>query len=140
MTEERPLLANYAIGLLLVMAMHLFFYSWAAEFVEGMDPIELLYLRSSFYPLITLAIAEMVLTMLLYLGSGIAHKVSIVFMAFIIVLMLVNMNSDNQFLEFDLNIQLILGVVVLALLLCPPVWLYYANSTFGRHPSMGLEE
>ena len=137
MTEERPYLANYAIGLLLVMSLHMFFNTLISYFYSG---VQTLYEYDDYLsPIVLMAISamEILLVVMLYLGSGVAYKLAFVFIGFVIVITIFDMYTENVFF-FNIWIQTVLGIITLILLLMPSVRRYYDNYSFGRRPSMDL--
>jgi len=135
MAEDRPYLANYAIGLIFVMSLHLLLNGITALlFPELFDDK---YLSGETYQIIFigLGIMEFVVFLLMYMESGIGYKLAIIIMITVMTLTIFDVLGENVY-GFDILLQLILGTVVLFILLTPNVREYYRNWSLGKIPNI----
>ncbi len=125
MERNRPFLANYAIGFLVVMSMYYFyealvFYCFS-EVIEKTLTGALVYADT----LVLFVIAGFVLALLLVSSSRLGYYLALPTMAvWALVCLLVILDSG---LELDLAVNLILASAVLVILLVPHVRRYYTE-------------
>lgn len=126
MAEERPYPANYAMGLLFVMSLHMLFNgATAILFPEafhtgyfGGEAFQILY--------VGIGVTEFVMFLLLLAKSGIAYRLTLILLAAIVLMDVYYLFNTDKAL-FDLGLQGILGVIAFALLILPKVREYYRN-------------
>ncbi len=137
MKESIPYAAKYAIGLLIVMSVHMLFnvittLSYPEHFDYSDYP---LYIYVAFFA--GTCIWEAMLALLLFLRSGISYKFTIISL---IALMLLNLHNIliGGHLVFDISIQALLSIVSLIALMPKSVRSFYNNWSLGDLPEMEL--
>lgn len=137
MQSGRPYATNYAIGIIIVMGFHMIFNSLSALiYPEAYESDQ--YTSAFFqYLFIGASIWEFLLAAGLYVGSGIAHKLSVLSMFLIALLTCTNMVIGGR-VGFDIWFQTALSFTVLIILLLPVVRRYYHNWSLGTLPSIHL--
>ena len=138
MDEERPYMANYGIGLIVVMGFHMLFYGSAALAYPDLFGNE--YADSQGFQMFFIGTGcwELFIAVTLFLKSGISYKFAILSLVLIVTLTLGNMLLNGH-LGFTIWVQTILGGASLALLLTRDVRRFYNNWSFGDLPQMDLD-
>lgn len=138
MDEERPILTNYAIGLLLVMGFHMLFNGASVLLYPDIFSEEMY--DSVYYQwiFVGLGIWEFLMAVLLYLGSGLAYKATTLFLFVLLVMTITNMVAGGRF-GFDIWIQTLLGGISFAILEVPRVKRFYDNWSLGHLPDFSVD-
>ena len=131
MKDERPFLANYLLALMAVMSLHMFINSVSALLYP--DVFSSSTTQSDVYLIIFtgVAVGEMILTVFLFMGSGIAYKFTVLTLIVMVTLTTTNMVAGG-ILAYDIWMQSVLGAVCLVFSQLPTVKGYYDNWSFGR--------
>ena len=130
----RPYLANYAIGLLFVMSMHMLFNGVSALLFPSVFGGGYIGGNVFQFVYIGIGVTEALMLVMLLLKSGIAYRITLVLLAGLIVLNVCSL-FNGDILQFDLQLQGILGTASFALLLMPNVRKYYREWTIGKMPA-----
>jgi|GEM_PF-1666834 len=129
---ERPYSANYLLGLMLVMGFSMLFNALAFVLYPyyGEETGE-----STIYivAFVAISVYELVLTALMYIGSGIGYRLTKMSMICIVTLMGTGLLLGGN-LGFDTWIQVLLAIAVLILMHLPSVSAYYNNLNLGTLP------
>lgn len=131
MKEERPYIANYAIGMILVMGVNMAFTAISCYlYPELFKPTRVTYeMLLAFY--IGMTIWEVLLAVTLFIGSGISYKLCVLSLFLILVLTLTDMLMQGSF-AFDIWLQIVLSGLAIVLLLQKPARAYYNNWSLGK--------
>lgn len=131
MKDERPFLANYLLALMAVMSLHMFINSVSALLYP--DVFSSSTTQSDVYLVIFTGVSvwEMILTVFLFMGSGIAYKFTVLTLIVMVTLTTTNMVAGG-ILAYDIWMQSVLGAVCLVFSQLPTVKGYYDNWSFGR--------
>lgn len=131
MKDERPFLANYLLALMAVMSLHMFINSVSALLYP--DVFSSSTTQSDVYLMIFTGVSiwEMILTVFLFMGSGIAYKFTALTLIVMVTLTTTNMVAGG-ILAYDIWMQSVLGAVCLVFSQLPTVKGYYDNWSFGR--------
>ena len=135
MDPMRPYPANYAIGLLFVMSMHMLFNGVAALLYPSIFTTGYIGGDAFQYYYIGIGTTEFVMLLMLIARSGMAYKVTLA-----LLIGLIGVNAFFLFSQindgFDLGLQASLTVASLALLLLPSVREYYRGWSVGDLPGI----
>ncbi len=135
MEEHYSYLANYAMGIMLVMSFHLLFEGTVAlMFPEIFDTG---YLSHQAYQIVYVGLGalEFIVFVMLANESGIGYKLAILLIIVILVLNVYNIVDDIPY-GFDMALQGILGSITMVILLMPSVRRYYNNWSIGELPAL----
>ncbi len=135
MEEHYSYLANYAMGIMLVMSFHLMFEGTVAlMFPEIFDTG---YLSHQYYQLLYVGMGalEFIIFVMLFNGSGVGYKLAILLVIVILILNVYNIVTDIPY-GFDMALQGILGSITMVILLMPSVRRYYNNWSIGELPAL----
>ncbi len=135
---ERPYLANYVIGLMLVMGFSMIFNALSTVlypiYYSNVQYAGNMYVLS----LIAMASYQLFLTVMMYIGSGIGYRLTKMSMIMMITLMGTGLALGGN-LGFDIWIQVVLAIVVLTMMHLPSISSYYDNLSLGRMPRILAE-
>jgi hypothetical protein len=135
MEEHYSYLANYAMGIMLVMSFHLMFEGTVAlMFPEIFDTG---YLSHQYYQLLYVGMGalEFIIFVMLFNESGVGYKLAILLVIVILILNVYNIVTDIPY-GFDMALQGILGSITMVILLMPSVRRYYNNWSIGELPAL----
>ncbi len=135
MEEHYSYLANYAMGIMLVMSFHLMFEGTVAlMFPEIFDTG---YLSHQYYQLLYVGMGalEFIIFVMLFNESGVGYKLAILLVIVILILNVYNIVTDIPY-GFDMALQGILGSITMVILLMPSVRRYYINWSIGELPAL----
>ncbi len=123
MDRDRPYLANYAIGFLVVMSMFYFYEALVfyvfAEVIDKNVTAVLAYADA----LLFLVIAGFAISAMLIMSSKLGYLVCIPMMVFLIVTGLLSVGDLGK--DLDLLVNTLLSLAILVILLTPEVRCYY---------------
>ncbi|MBO7351940.1 MAG: hypothetical protein J6U12_03380 [Candidatus Methanomethylophilaceae archaeon] len=128
-------LANYAMGIMLVMSFHLLFEGTVALLFPYL--FDTGYLSHQTYQIVYvgLGVLEFIVFVMLFNESGIGYKLAIILIAVILALNVYNIVTDIPY-GFDMALQGILGSITLVILLMPSVRRFYNNWSIGELPTL----
>ncbi len=134
MEDERPYLANYVIALMLVMSIYLFSNSVASFLYPDIftSPSEN---QKITLILIMMSIWELIIAIMLFFNSGIAYRLAVITLTFIVVILGIDLILKGVF-EFDNWLHIILSSVSFVILLTPGVREFYKEPTLPKMRSM----
>jgi len=135
---NRPYIANYAIGLIFVMGVHMVFNGIVCTVYPEIfinDYVDALGFEMFFFGV---GGWELLISATLFLKSGIAHKFALLSLALIVILTVGNMLMRGT-LGFDIWMQTALGAASLVILLLKDVRRFYNNWSLGDLPRIDLE-
>jgi len=137
MVQDRPYAANYAIGLLVVMGFHMAFNSLSVLLYPELFRSEMYRETFFLYLFIGVSIWEFILAAMLFMGSGLSHKLAVASMVLVLILIVGNIVIGGV-IGFDIWFQVALGASVLIFLLLPNVRGFYDNWSLGKLPDTEL--
>jgi hypothetical protein len=135
--KERPFVANYSIALLIVMGVNMFFNCMTVLMYPDLFESDLYTGEAYLYLFLAVSLWEMSLAIFMFLGSGIAYKLTWITMVTLLTLSITNMIAGGR-LGFDIWLQVILGFLVLLIDMLPVVKNYYDNWSPGTLPPSEL--
>ncbi|MBR4686236.1 MAG: hypothetical protein IKP04_06890 [Candidatus Methanomethylophilaceae archaeon] len=131
MREERPYIANYAIGMIMVMGVNMAFTAISCYLYPDLyRPTRVTYeMLLAFY--IGMTVWEVILAITLFIGSGLSYKLCVLSLFLILALTLADMFMQGGSFAFDIWLQIVLSALAIVLLLQKPVRAYYHNWSLG---------
>ena len=138
MGEERPFVANYVIGLLIAMAVHMSYQVFAALVLYDPDIPEMILSNRQKLLFTGVIIWDSLLVAGLLLNSGIAYKVAIVTQVILITTVLWYMINDND-IAFYIGLEIVLSTLCLILLLFPSMRRFYKGWTLPKMKKWEIE-
>ena len=115
---ERPVFAYFSIALLAVMGFNMAFNGMFSALISGsLGEMDFNAIMNVVY-LAGVGIIDFILAASIAMGSGLAYKISIVFILVIMVNSAISMDPTS-YKDFDQSLQVVLSLVTLPLLIAP---------------------
>ena len=136
--EDRPIVANYAIGCLVAMSVDMFISSLAALIFPEVYDSPMMTGTAYLVLLLIVAIWVGFLAVGIYLGSGMAYKLGFVTVLIMLINVVVGIWDDRTF-GYDFWIQGILSASCIILMLTPQMRSAYSGWSPPNRPRYDIE-